>query len=358
MKFMIKMTKKNGKIIYIIILLLIQYFIKNTNKISVISKYILNNNNRDNNNRDKIIKDINNKIFGILKKNFTYINVLYIKSLRRFGNFFISLNNAIILCEFLNCKRIVIEKNKFINNKLFYQKYKLTIDPNHSFNNSDNCSVTLHCDFFFKYLNFSALGKVNRFYVFRNEILNNLPKVKINNDVLYIYLRGGDIFIHLNKENKNYIQPPLCFYKMVLNKFIFKKVIIISEDMSNPIISILLKDYPYIKYNKNNIKLDMAYLVNSYNIIYGTSSFLTSIIKLNQKLKFLWEYDFFTLTVRYKFLHYSAYTFSFNYTIYKMNTSENYKKLMYPFINSEKQRKFMIEEKCDNNFYLTSPRIL
>lgn len=356
MKFVIKFTKKNGKLNYVIILfklILIHYLIIIINKISLISKYSMMNNNKD-----KIIKDINNKIFEILKKNFTYINTLYIKSLRKFGNFFVILNNAIIFCEFLNCKRIIIEKNKFINNKLFYQKYKLTIAPNYSFNNSDNGSVIIQSDFFFENLNFSVLGKVNRYYVFRHEILNNLPKVKTNINDLYIYLRGGDIFIRLNKSNKNYIQPPLCFYEMVLKKFIFRKVIIISEDMSNPLISILLKDYPYIKYNKNKIKLDISYLVNSYNIIYGTSSFLSSIIKLNQNLKFLWEYDFYTLSVRYKFLHYSVYTFSFNYTIYKMNTSENYKKSMYPFSNSKKQRKLMIEEKCDNNLYLISPRIL
>ena len=39
-----------------------------------------------------------------------------------------------------------------------------------------------------------------------------------------------------------------------------------------------------------------------------------------------------------------------------MNVSENYKKLMYPFNNSEKQRNYMIEEKCDNNFYIIHPR--
>jgi hypothetical protein len=40
-----------------------------------------------------------------------------------------------------------------------------------------------------------------------------------------------------------------------------------------------------------------------------------------------------------------------------MKFSENYKKLMYPFHNSEEQRKLMIEEKCDKNFHLIAPRI-
>ena len=209
---------------------------------------------------------------------------------------------------------------------------------------------------FFFQTNFISLGKVNRFYVFRKEILNNLPKVKINIDELYIYIRGGDIFNDLNKTNRDYVQPPLCFYKKILNEFIFRKVIIISEDTSNPVIQILLKEYPFIKYNRNNIKLDISYLVNSYNIISATSSFIVTIVKLNKNLKFLWEYDFYILSERYLHLHYSVYKFSFKYNIYKMSVSENYKKLMYPFRNAERQRKCMMEEKCNNNFEIIPPR--
>ena len=40
-----------------------------------------------------------------------------------------------------------------------------------------------------------------------------------------------------------------------------------------------------------------------------------------------------------------------------MNASENYKKLMYPFHFTEKQRQIMIEEICDNKFHLIPPRI-
>ena len=103
-----------------------------------------------------------------------------------------------------------------------------------------------------------------------------------------------------------------------------------------------------MKYNKNNIKLDISYLVYSYNIISSKSTFLLGIIKLNRNLKFLWEFDFYILSERYIHLHYSAYNFSFNYTIYKMNPSENYKKLMLPFYHSEKQINQMINDKCDS----------
>jgi len=79
-------------------------------------------------------------------------------------------------------------------------------------------------------------------------------------------------------------------------------------------------------------------------------------VKLNKNLKFLWEYDFYILSERYLHLHYSVYKFSFKYNIYKMSVSENYKKLMYPFRNAERQRKCMMEEKCNNNFEIIPPR--
>ena len=202
--------------------------------------------------------------------------------------------------------------------------------------------IIINIEFFYYQLNFTLLGKVNRFEIFRNEILNNLPNVKTNFNDLYIYIRGGDIFSHLNTSLSfcpDYYQPPLCFYKSVLSKFIFRKITIISEDASNPVIPILLKEYPFIKLNKNNLKLDISYLVNSYNIISATSSFIVSIIKLNQNIKFLWEYDIYQLFEKYLHLHYSVYTFSYNYTIYNMNASENYKKIMYPFHYTEQQDK-------------------
>jgi hypothetical protein len=220
--------------------------------------------------------------------------------------------------------------------------------------------IIINSYFFYYQLNFSLLGNVNRFGIFRNEILNNLPNVKTNFNDLYIYIRGGDIFSHLNTSLTfcpDYYQPPLRFYKSVLSKFIFRKIIIISEDASNPVVPILLKEYPLIKLNKNNIKLDISYLVNSYNIISATSSFIISIIKLNQNIRFLWEYDIYQLFEKYLHLHYSVYTFSYNYTIYNMNATENYKKMMYPFHYTEQQRQIMIEEICDNKFHLIPPRI-
>ena len=357
----LKMTRCKIKVKKILIILLGLLFLKNLIIIGNISSlfpniYSKSNSSKIFNNIKSALKD---KIYIMMKKNITNINSLYIKGALRFGNYLISLNNAIIFCEVLGCKKIILEYNRngFINNKIFYEKYNIIIDSNCSFNFIDNNSIIVDVRFFFYRLNFTDFGKVNRFYVLRKEIINNLPKVKLNFDDLFIYIRGGDIFRILNKSVQHYTQPPLCFYKRILNEFNFRKVTIISEDKFNPVISVLLEEYSYIKYNKNNIKLDISYLVNSYNIVSATSSFILSIFKLNQNLKFVWEYDFYKFIERYLLLHYSVYTFSLNYIIYKMNIHDHYKKLMYPFQNSQEQRNVMIKEKCENNFYIILPRI-
>jgi len=114
----------------------------------------------------------------------------------------------------------------------------------------------------------------------------NLPKILTHPNDLHIYIRGGDIFNAHYNGYKEYPQPPLCFYTTILKVFKFRKIIIISEDSLNPVIPELIHKNSLIKYTKHNIKIDISYLINSYNIVAGKSSFLTSAIKFNDKLKF------------------------------------------------------------------------
>jgi len=77
-------------------------------------------------------KYIKSSIYKLLyqfsKKKIINIDSLYINGIMRFGNYLISLNNAIIFCELFNCKRIIIKNNNtFINHPIFYLKYNLCI---------------------------------------------------------------------------------------------------------------------------------------------------------------------------------------------------------------------------------------
>ena len=304
-------------------------------------------------NKKKLMKKmILYKIFKITRKNVNNVSSLFIRGKCHFGNFFQSINNAIIYCHILNCKKIIIENNKnlYINKTIFYKKNNFTIEPNQTFNFRDKYSIILKVHYFF-FNGFGYFRDINRLSIFREQLLNNLPKIVAHPNDLYIYIRSGDIFVLSNKGSiKGYYQPPLCFYIKILDKYKFNKVYIISGDKLNPVILDLLKKYSYIKNKGNNLKLDISYLVNSYNLVAAKSTLFSVSIKLNDKLKFLWEYDFYSSLRRtYLDFHYSFYKIPL-YTIYKMNSSIYYRRIMIPWVNSPKQRKKMIEEKCMNDF--------
>ena len=113
----------------------------------------------------------------------------------------------------------------------------------------------------------------------------------------------------------------------------------------------LMRQYKQIILTNNPLNEDLSILSNAYNIVASISSFLTSIIIINDNLKILWEYDNYRLTEKYLHLHRDIYNYNFNYSIYKMYPSQKYKKFMFPWINSKQQIDLMINEKC-NNFKL------
>jgi len=312
------------------------------------------------NNKNIIKKILLFKIFKKIRRNINNINTLYIKGNSRFGNYFISLNNAIIYCEFLGCKKIIINNSNsiYIKKKIFYKKRNITIEPNQVYNPRENNSIVFNVYFFyFNYFN-KYLKNINRFGIFKKQLLNNLPKVITHPNDLYIYFRSGDIFQQFAKSINNYYQPPLCFYKKILLNFKFRKVFIVSEDKLNPVIPLLLTQYSSIKLMKNNLKVDISYLINAFNIVAGKSTFFAISIKFNDKLKFLWEYNCLFLWQKYLHFHHSVIKFPFYFTIYSMNSSANYRKLMHTWTNSPNQRKMMIEEKCLNNFDTIRPRLV
>ena len=96
----------------------------------------------------------------------------------------------------------------------------------------------------------------------------------------------------------------------------------------------------------NNINTDIAILSNAYNIIGSMSSFLTSLIFINTKLKNYWEYDNYRLAEKYLHLHPDIYREFIRYNLYKMFPSKKYRNEMFPWKNTKRQIDLMLKEKC------------
>ena len=296
-------------------------------------------------------KNINNIKLNLLQfishsigKNITKVRQIFVKTKLHFGNQIFFLSNIIFYCEILKCKRIILEKNRysFIKNTIINKKYKMKIEVGNI--NSLKYYDTLidnTCNFYYynKYLKTES-----RISLLRKEIYNNLPKVSIDINDLYIYIRSGDIFTK-KRPNNIYLQPPLCFYMKVINDYNFKQIFLISENNKNPVINALLKSFPYISYKKNSLKLDIAKLVNTYNIAGGgISTFFYNILSLNVKLKNLWIFQFNHLP--FNLINLRKIDIKNNINNYVMNATKDYINKMYPWRNSKMQRKLMINYKC------------
>ena len=141
------------------------------------------------NNKKKIIKKVLlSKIFKLTNRSINNISNIFINNKTHFGNYFISINNAIIYCEFLGCKKLIIEYNNniYINSPIFYKENNITIETNKAFNSMDNNSITLGARFFY-HNGFRWFKNINKLRIYRKYILYNLPKVATLPDDLYIY---------------------------------------------------------------------------------------------------------------------------------------------------------------------------
>ena len=149
-----------GKLIFILFLILLLIYKELI--IKKIAKIELNNN---------ILKNKEKKHFFLIiskiyNKSFNHANILYIEGSLKFGNFIISLNNAIIICELIGCKSIIIENNEklYIKNKILYNKYNISIEPNNTFIFNNNNIINLKARFFYYYY-FKFIRKSNRIYI-------------------------------------------------------------------------------------------------------------------------------------------------------------------------------------------------
>lgn len=253
------------------------------------------------------------QLFELMSKSLghkiTSVKSIFLSQKMFFGNQIQTLNNIIFVCEILRCRKMILNKKFFwyIKNRIIDRKFRRIIDIG-DLNDYINTSTIIDKTGIF----FNKLCE-NRMNVLRKEILANLPRVMTNSHDLYIYIRSGyfgSIYNH------DYFQPPLCYYKIILNNFKFKNIFLIAKDKINKIIDILLNNYKFIIFKQNSLQVDIAYLINAYNIVGLPSSFLYSILKMNYNLKIYW--------------HYGNHGFNFKpnieTTIFKMEPSNEYSK--------------------------------
>lgn len=293
-------------------------------------------------------EEILNMISKSVGRKITYINSIFLSQKLMFGNQVILINIIIFYCEILGCRKIILDENWnwFIKHKIFYRKYRMFIELGEiSKFKSDRGIVDDSTNFFYysKYIRPEL-----RMNVIKKEILKNIPKFKTNLNDLFIYIRSGDIFIRVY--NHLYAQPPLCFYKNIINNNKFDNIYIISKDKNNPVINALINQYSNLKFKKNNIKDDIGLLVNCYNMVGAISTFNNIILHLNDNLINYWEYNLDSIYAKISHFHYLLFHLNKKINIYRMNPTDKYLNEMRYWTNSKYQRNLMIKENCTTKF--------
>ena len=285
-----------------------------------------------------------------VNKNVKTINSIYVDVNFRFGNLVAFLNKLLYYCEVVECKFIILNEKKFwfINKKINIKYKNITIKKgNYSYYNQ-SCALLKKPWKIYKRTFYNIKSPI-KIHLLKNEIIKNIPKILSNREELYIHIRSGNIF--KSYFHMLYSQPPFCFYEKVLNKFKFKKVILIAKDTYNPIVKKLIKKFPSIKYSKNQLKVDISSLIYAFNIICSISSFLISILQLNSNFEFLWDYNIYKISEKQKHFHFDFNKFPHNnFTIFRMEPSFTYKKMMFHWKHKRSQIKLMKKEKCINDF--------
>ena len=291
-------------------------------------------------------------LFSIENSNISFIDKIFYTSNYNFGNILVNLNKLIFYCEIIGCKSIILDKNIFwfIKNTIQIPINNMTIGVGnynsslYFFNDSDKL---LFSSFLFR--------KEIRLNFLRNEIISNLPIFYTSKDDLYIHIRSGDIFTF---PNKYYSQPPLCFYQNILYNNKFKNIYLITFDTKNPVIKKLINQFSNIIYTNDSLENDISKLIYAYNVVASISSFLNLIIQLNYNLKFLWDFNIYKTSEKILLYHYDLYKFPYhNFTIFRMEPSNQYREIMYNWKNNKIQNKLMVKEKCQNYFSLINKEI-
>ena len=111
---------------------------------------------------------------------------------------------------------------------------------------------------------------------------SNNDNLILSNNELVIHIRSGDVYS--DNPNSGWVQPPLSFYKKVIDSYNWRQIYIICEDTKSPILNHLVKLYPNIIFKQQSLEEDIQYVINCQNICFGYGSFVPALLLLNDNI--------------------------------------------------------------------------
>ncbi|MHA1381580.1 MAG: hypothetical protein ACTSRG_24700 [Candidatus Helarchaeota archaeon] len=223
----------------------------------------------------------------------------------RLGNNLIQISNAMNIA--LNTK-----------SRVKFPKYRIKLLKNlhmFDFTEFDRCNIPIHGHFYYPHhcygyhAKFSDMRMILRDYI--NPILSVEPVNFIDKNTLVINIRSGDIFLE-NTPHRKFFQPPLSFYKYVINHNNYDDIIIVTErDLRNPCIRGLLRFNKDIRVTAPSPVKAASIILKARHLVLGTSSFCLMLSLLSKNIKivhtcnpdYLWNSEDYSI-IYYKLKNY------------------------------------------------------
>ena len=207
-----------------------------------------------------------------------------VRTFQRLGNNVVQLIRVLTYCDVLGVREVYVAKNFLFFQRTFVAGNGVTVHVGESWNSHGVAAGHF----------FTPLLSVVRYNFrlvcgfFRDEFLKGLPHPNVSAELLYLHLRGGDIFstfVHYL-----YAQPPCSYYLDAIKLDDAREAELVSEDSANPCFQ-LLKERG-LRHVRGGVAWDFARLVYARRLVVSSSSFCRAAVALSPVAKQLYTFNY------------------------------------------------------------------
>lgn len=199
----------------------------------------------------------------------------------RFGNNIIALMNAVHLCVKNNYAKIIYGFHYAHYN--FFNKTEAIIND---VNNNETDTLELHPDWIYFSRQHGDIEDFDNDRELFDKYVANLINIDLSSKKaeLVLYMRGEDVF---TKKCAKSIQPPLYFYKKVMEIENVDKPTMVSLDLLNPVAN-YMHYQNLVVWTQQDFDKDLTLLLNCEALAFGYSTLIYPILLLSKRLKRLY----------------------------------------------------------------------
>jgi hypothetical protein len=186
----------------------------------------------------------------------------------RFGNHVIELAHALHYCALIRVRIVYVDRDFLCINKTVNTTAGVTICMD-----KQPSGQRVLAGVFYNLRKPTGCAPLNYRTIiatFRCLVLENMPHLLQSPTALFVYIRGGDIFIP--PVNRYYGQPPCGYYTEAIEMDDAVEIHVISEDMKNPCLALVLEQTGG-HWKPRTMMTDIAELIYSKRMIMARGTF-------------------------------------------------------------------------------------